>query len=268
MARNQPVMPVSRFRLATLAGVQLRYTGQRLNQRDADVFLHLLARAHRMPPGAPVRFTAHALLVDLGWDRNARGYARLRDAIAKLRAGAIECEWLTGPGVHLRYAGALISAFARRHAGGDRTLRRWTVRLDPKLTALLDPSSYAPVHLRARRALRNHELAKWLYACLVTHRDGVCTMRTTAIRALSGSTAKTLSGFRRTLRQALDVLVGQRLVERYVLDPDRDRVWFCRALPVDRGAPVGAPPPQTPVVSPGTRHSAHAARPHAERGRT
>jgi hypothetical protein len=215
-ARDEPAGCVKRLPVAAPAGIQICYTGERLSQRDADVFLRLLARANPVPLGGPVRFTAHSLLLDLGWDTNSRGYVRLRESILKLKQGAIECEWIAGPDERRGYSGLLIAAFAWKD---EVTLREWTIWLEPKLMHLFEESSYALVNLCARRRLGNHELAKWLYAYLMTQRDGVCRMRAAKIRELCGSKARTLFGFRRTLRQALDVLMGQQLLERYAIDP-------------------------------------------------
>jgi hypothetical protein len=213
MARDEPGEHVKRLPVAALAGIQLRYTGDRLSQRDADVFLHLVARANTVPLGQPAHLTAHSLLLDLGWDTNSRGYVRLRDSILNLRTSAVECEWTAGLDKRLRYAGSLIGAFAWKDEVTGCTLREWAIRLEPNLIQLFHESTYSLVNLRARRGLCNHELAKWLYACLSTHCDGVCVMRAAKIRELCGSTAKTLFGFRRTLRQALNALLEHQLIE-------------------------------------------------------
>jgi len=260
-ARHEPVERVRSLPVAALAGIRLRYTGYRLSQRDADVFLRLLVRANVVPLGEPVRFTAHSLLVDLGWDTSSRGYARLRDSILKLTASALECEWTTGPGKRLRCVGALIGAFAWKDEVADRTLREWTIRLEPELVALLDESSHALVRLSARRLLGNHELAKWLHAYLAAHLGGTCTVRAAKLRELCGSKAKTLFGFRRTLRHALDILVERRLIEGYRIDPDRDLVSFGVVPPVRSSSRTVKPDRAAAAASQGTALMAYATRP-------
>jgi hypothetical protein len=234
--RDEPVEHVKNRPVAALAGIRLRYTGYRLSQRDADVFLHLLARAGLVPLGEPAHFTAHSLLLDLGWDTSSRGYARLRDSILKLVSSAVECEWTAGPGKRLGCAGPLIGAFAWKDEVTGRTLRQWTIQLEPKLIRLFDESSCTLVRLSARRVLGNHELAKWLHGYLATHQDGACAVRTAKLRELSGSRAKTLYGFRRTLRQALDVLLDRRLIVGYVIDRDRGLVSFGLVPPAGSGS--------------------------------
>src|SRR6185295_16638277 len=174
MARDEPAQHMQSLPLPSLTGIQIRYTGERLSQRDADVFLHLLARANPVPLGEPVRFTAHSLLRDVGWDTNSRGYARLRDSISKMKANAIECEWTAGRGRRLGFAGSLIGAFACNDEVAGRSRCEWIISLEPKLLHLFDESSYTLVDLRVRRLLVNLELAKWLYAYLATHSAGSC----------------------------------------------------------------------------------------------
>ena len=244
-ARDEPPEFLKSVPVAALQGIAIRYTGQRLSQRDEDVFLHILARSKGVPLGQPVRFTAHALLRALGWDTNCRGYERLREALLKLKASAIECEWTVGGDRRLGYAGSLIRAFAWKDEQTDHTLREWTVWLEPKLIRLFDESSYTLVSLHARRLLGNHEVAKWLYAYLITHREGAYDMRVAKLRELCGSKAKTLFGFRRTLRQALDLLLAEGLLERYALDSKRDRVSFGAIVPLGKGPPSREATPRT-----------------------
>ena len=260
MARDEPVEHLNSLPVAALAGIQIRYTGQRLSQRDADVFLHLLARANAVPLGQPVPFTARSLLLDLGWDTNSRGYVRLRDSVLKLKASAVQCEWTAGRDKRLAFAGSLIAAFAWKDEAIGRTLREWTIRFDPHLIRIFDESSYSLVHLRARRLLRNHELAKWLYAYLTVQPDGACALRARKVRELSGSKAKTLFGFRRTLRQALDVLVEQQLIEDYAIDSNRDLVSFGALLPTGDGPRPVRPVPPAAAARDGARLRLHITR--------
>ena len=246
-ARDEPRERVNSFPVPAPAGIQLRYTGERLSQRDADVFLHLLAGASAVPLGQPARFTAHCLLRDLGWDASSRGYVRLRDSIAKLEASAIECEWTAGPGRRPGYAGSLIDAFCCKDGVSGRRPREWAISLEPKLIRLFDDSACALVNLRARRLLGNHELAKWLYSYLAAHGGNEGGMRAAKLRELCGSRAKTLFGFRRTLRLALDLLVSRKLVERCAIDPDRDLVSFGR-LPASGGRPWRIEQPARPAA--------------------
>jgi len=260
VARDEPVEHLNSLPVAALAGIQIRYTGQRLSQRDADVFLHLLARANAVPLGQPVPFTARSLLLDLGWDTNSRGYVRLRDSVLKLKASAVQCEWTAGRDKRLAFAGSLIAAFAWKDEAIGRTLREWTIRFDPHLIRIFDESSYSLVHLRARRLLRNHELAKWLYAYLTVQPDGACALRARKVRELSGSKAKTLFGFRRTLRQALDVLVEQQLIEDYAIDSNRDLVSFGALLPTGDGPRPVRPVPPAAAARDGARLRLHITR--------
>jgi len=150
--------------------------------------------------------------------------------------------------------------------------RRFTLRLtyggrlppqplEPELIPLFDKSSCTLVHLSARRLLGNHELAKWLHAYLAAHPDGTCTVRAAKLRELCGSKAKTLFGFRRTLRHGLDILVEARLIEGYRIDPDRDLVSFGLVPPVRSSSRTVQPHPAAAAVSQGTALMAYATRP-------
>lgn len=211
--------------VATLSGIEIRYTGEELRQDDQDVFLQLVHLARLVPLGVPVTFTAHAMLQALKWNPNVRSYARLRDTIARLKATGLEvrCD-------KRGYSGSLIRDFSwKDDATGDRA-RLWAVRLEPEIAALFGHVAYSQIEWEQRLALGN--LAKWLHSFYHTHRRPAA-VKVDTIRKLCGSATKDLSKFRQLLRDALQELRAIGFLADYLIDQHRDLVRVVRATADD-----------------------------------
>ena len=207
--------------VATLSGIEIRYTGEELRQDDQDVFLQIVHLARLVPLGAPVTFTAHAILKALKWNPNVRSYARLRDIVTRLKATGLEVR-----GDKRGYSGSLIRDFYWKDDTTGERSRVWSVRLEPQIAALFSHVAYSQIEWEQRLALGH--LAKWLHSFYHTHRRPLA-IRVDTIRRLCGSATKDLSKFRQLLRDALQELRAIAFLTDFTIDSQRDLVRVIRA---------------------------------------
>src|SRR5262245_63662369 len=70
--------------LATVNGVEIRFTGEQLNQDDHDLLMQLVFMAHKRPIGAWITVPAYAILKALGRKVSGKQYRELRADISRL----------------------------------------------------------------------------------------------------------------------------------------------------------------------------------------
>jgi hypothetical protein len=208
--------------LATVEGVEIRFTGRQLNQDDHDLLMQIVHMAAQVPPGASVLLSGYAILRALGRDAGGDQYRQLRDDMERLVAGMVS---LRHPARKVEYFGHLVD-----DAVHDEGSHRWLIRLNPKLRALYGPSTYTLIDWAQRLQLRGKDLARWLHVYLATH-AAPFPVKVATLRTLSGSRTTALRKFRQRLRQALaDLQVNGDIVAWEIDDTD--------LVHVDRGAGV------------------------------
>jgi len=190
--------------LASVNGVEILYTGLRLDQVDFDLWLALIHMAKDYPAGEEIRVTAYRLLrlmgrADTGGSRGTREaidtrITRLANATVRIRVGRYS------------YEGALISGSYR-----DEAEHHYCITLNPKLLSLFGRDQYTELDLEIRSTLIGKPLAQWLHGFSSSHASpGPISVKT--LRDLCGSEAKRIAHFREKLRNALtDVQAACRL---------------------------------------------------------
>lgn len=207
---------VTRELLASVENVEIIFTGIRLNQKDLDYFQELLHLQRMQPLGQPVRFTASALLKQMGLSTGKYQYDELKDVIARLGANKTEVR------VNNRnvFGRSLIEKFDR-----DDETQEYLVLLSPLLMGLFD-AGYTQLDWTQRHGLGKNMLAKALHGLYGTH-AAPYPIKVETIRKLTGSTIKDLSKFRQQLRIALTALQNVGALASWEID-DRDLVHVKR----------------------------------------
>jgi hypothetical protein len=190
--------------IAALKGIEITYSGRELRQDDEDVFLEILHISRMKELGTTVTFTGYAMLTSLGWDKGARGYKRLVDAIGRLQWSSLA---ITVESVELRqnYTGPLIVSFKWQEPNAETPMRLWEITLQQEIINLFSPTGYTRLDWDMRLQLT--PMAKWLHSFYHTHRTPY-PYSVATLKELMGSKIKELRQFRYGLRKALDELVG------------------------------------------------------------
>jgi hypothetical protein len=224
-ARNHrsPRATLQNALIASLNGIEVRYTGIELRQIDADVFLQLLHLARGLPLGSPVDFIAHRLLMDLGWTRSSESYERLLACIRRLTASNVEIVF-GYEGSLRRFGGGLVQRYAAEERVEGRR-KRWRIWFEPQIIQLFQPYAYSRLLWEERQHLK--DLAKRLHALYATHREPF-PLKVETLMGLCGSDCAELATFRRQLRRSLGELKACGFLRDWRIDR-RDLVHVERA---------------------------------------
>ena len=186
---------LERERLAALDGIEVTYTGPRLDQGDLDVWesiLHIV-RAHRM--GHECRTTSYTILKTMGLKDTGDNRRILHTRIARLVANAVEIKH----GRYL-YMGSLLN-----HVFKDEDTQEWVINLDQNMLNLFAPDRFTLIQWSTRRALTGQPLAQWLQGFYASH-AAPFPLRIETLYRPCGSEAGELKTFTQKLKKALEAV--------------------------------------------------------------
>lgn len=179
--------------LAALDGIEIRYTGQRLDQGDLDVWESVLHAVRLQEIGSQCRLTSYALLKLMGKTDTGKNRVTLHKRITRLRAGTVELK----QGRYVYIGGLIGEAFK------DEETQEWVIELNPKLRALYGGDQFTQVDWSVRHALDGKPLAQWLHGFYASH-AAPFPLKIETLHRLCGSEAGEMWKFAQTLRKALD----------------------------------------------------------------
>lgn len=181
-----------RQRMASIGGVDLLFSGVRLDQGDLDVWAYCL-HLSRTKGESLVQMGGRYFL--RGIDRAASGQNLrwLTDSLVRLKVANIEVrDGKRG------YIGSLLD-----HAMWDEKTGCFFIVLNPLVVELYGDTGWTAVEADQRRALRGQPLAQWLHAFYSTHMNPY-SYKVDTLRQLCGSENGELRDFRRELRDAAE----------------------------------------------------------------
>ena len=180
--------------VAALEGVEIRYTGQRLDQGDLDVWESMLHIVRIQNMGEQCRFTAYALLKLMGKTDAGSNRDTLHKRLMRLKANALEVQQ-----GRYSYAGSLIDDVYR-----DKNTREYVLILNPKLRSLFAADQFTQIEWAIRRDLDGKPLAQWLHGFYASHAKPF-PMKVETLLRLCGSESE-LKRYRQTLNEALNAV--------------------------------------------------------------
>ena len=181
--------------VAALAGIEVFYTGPRLDQGDLDVWESILHTLREQNMGAECRTTSYHLLKLMGLSDTGKNRDTLQTRITRLRANAVTIKQ-----GRYEYIGGLLDRAAR-----DEDTQEWVIVLDPNMRALFAPDQFTMIQWSVRRALSGQPLAQWLHGFYSSH-AAPHPIKVETLYKLSGSEAGELWIFTQKLKKALDAV--------------------------------------------------------------
>lgn len=181
--------------VAAVDGVEIRYTGQRLDQGDLDVWETVLHAVRLQELGSECRLTAYALLKLMGKTDTGKNRVTLQDRIERLVANA-----LTVKQGRYSYMGNLIAGAIK-----DEETQEWVIELNPKLRPLFAADQFTQIEWTVRHELDGQPLAQWLHGFYASHAKPF-PIKIETLYKLCGSEAGEMWKFAQTLRKALDAV--------------------------------------------------------------
>ena len=183
---------LKREKIAALDGIDIFFTGERLDQADLDVHLAVLQIMRSRPLGKKIRIPAYQILKVLGKTDTGKNRTILHSRITRMVATAVEVKQ-----GRFSYIGSLIvEAFKDEHT------HEWVIELNPQLAPLFEADRFTLVEWDARRALDGKPLAQWLHSFFASHAKPY-PITVATLHGLCGSENGALAGFRQELRSAL-----------------------------------------------------------------
>jgi hypothetical protein len=181
--------------VAGVEGVEIRYTGERLDQGDLDVWESVLHAVRLQELGGQCRVTSYALLKLMGKTDTGSNRATLHTRITRLVANALEVKQ-----GRYSYMGSLIAGAAK-----DEETQEWVIELNPKLRPLFAADQFTHIQWAVRHALNGHQLAQWLHGFYASHAKPF-PLKIETLHKLCGSEAGLMSDFAKKLRKALEAV--------------------------------------------------------------
>jgi hypothetical protein len=178
--------------LAALDGIEIRYTGQRLDQGDLDVWESVLHAVRLQELGSQCRLTSYALLKLMGKTDTGKNRVTLNKRITRLVASA-----LTVKQGRYSYIGSLIAGAAK-----DEDTQEWVIELDPRLRPLFAADQFTQIEWAVRHELDGQQLAQWLHGFYATHAKPFPMKVETLLNLSGGENADPYSG-KQKLHKAL-----------------------------------------------------------------
>jgi hypothetical protein len=182
---------MERVKIASVDGIQILFTGPRLDQADLDVWeqcLHI-ARTYRL--GNTIQFSAYTFLKAIGRSTGKSQHEWLKGAFARLRTSDVEIS-----DGKRTFFGTLISGGMRNEETGF-----YELVLNPKIASLYD-AGWTGEDWEQRKALKGKSLALWLHGFYSTHAEPF-DYKIETLWKLCGSEAKELKHFKENLMDAL-----------------------------------------------------------------
>jgi hypothetical protein len=204
--------------VAAVKGLDIRYTGWRLDQGDFDVMvqaLHLQSQNTEPTSGPYLRFKVKTFLRAIGRQSGKSGREWLKDCFRRLTATAVEINVRIShkyADETYTYAGSLVDEFYYN----DRE-QTYYLRINPKLAAIFD-AGWTQLQWRQRLHLKTN-LAKWLHGFYASHREPY-PIKVATLKHLCGSECRRLVDYRRNLRGAMTELVKVGAIEAWKIDKE------------------------------------------------
>lgn len=175
---------LTRAEIASVEGIEIRYTGAKLNQDHLTLWGNLVHVVRTEKLGNRCETTTYKLLKmqnrsDTGSTREA-----LYKQLAELQATAVEIKQ-----GRYTYSGSFIVEAFR-----DEEINRLIVILNPRIIELFAPNHYTRVSWLIRLELKT-QVARWLHGFYSSHREPY-DYKLTTIQQLCGSVAKDMSNFK------------------------------------------------------------------------
>lgn len=186
---------LEREKIHAQEGINIVYTGARLDQCDLDTWEAVLHIVRLQALGDECRVTAYQLLKVLGKTDTGINRDTLDRRLSRMKATGVDVT--VG---RYGYEGSLIDEVFR-----DKETRQYVIRLNPKLSSLFAADQFTQVDWAVRHALDGKPLAQWLHGYYASHAKPYPVNVATLLK-LSGSENEDTSSWRQKLRKALDAL--------------------------------------------------------------
>jgi hypothetical protein len=207
--------------ISSRSDAQLFFSGEQLDQSDADVWMQILECASEAKTALEDRvyFNRSNLLSALGRSAGKGDYEWLARSIRRLTAATLEIETA-------RYVAVfhLIERFEH-----DKEKGSYYVTLNPRSRMLFENNTYGFIDWNARQKIeKQRDLSKWLQSYASSHKAGeIHRAMIASLKKLSGCEEARERDFRASLTSALGELVRVGVIQRVKFNQEGSAVsWY------------------------------------------
>jgi hypothetical protein len=210
--------------LASVDGIEIRYTGAQLDQDDHTVFMQLCHLARDENIGSEIRITGAQALAGLKWSDSQEDYERLRSSYRRMLEGTV---WLSvrKPGaknytqIYGTHLFGSVKADAANTLGLDSVQTNWTIKLNLELANLLTGSETTLIKWAAEQKMS--PLANWLHRFFATHdtTEAPAVFKAETLHRLCRSKRANMASWRQSLKRALDELQEVGFIASWSIGP-------------------------------------------------
>lgn len=186
---------LEKIQIAAQDGVEIEYTGARLDQFDLDIWQAVLHVARVQELGCVCRVSVYQLLKILGLVDTGGNRKSLDLRLSRLKATGLNIIFGSR-----QFEGSLI-----RNIGRDTESKQYLIELDPHLWPLFAEDQFTLLDWATRYTLAGQPLAQWLHGYYSTHAKPF-PVKVETLHRLCGSEAGVLSDFAKKLRKALNAV--------------------------------------------------------------
>ena len=239
VAQSSLFAPIARGRrkfhqetaLITRSNVVMSYTGEQLDEADADLSLQLIYEARAIPLGQPVLLNRAAFLRAIGRSTGKHDYAWLHRRMKAMTAATLFIE-AKRPDGKIKYRIGHTQAFhIIQSFNYDEGAETYAFILDPRWVTLFGNREYALLDWDKRlRIGRGQDMAKTLQRLVATSSDPVQRYALAALKEKM-QYASPMRKFREALESAirelerLEIIAGGR-IERSTKGKEQLAVWL------------------------------------------
>lgn len=182
IARSSLFAPIARGRrqqfietlLVTRSDAVISYSGEQLDEADADITLQLFFEAKNQPLGLPITVNRAALLRALGRQTNVSQYKWLMRRMKVLTEATLVAEAKRSDGTRKYSVGKTDAFHIVQSFGYDSVTKAYNFTLDPRWAVLFGNDEYALLDWEKRKQIgRGQDMAKSLQLLVATSSDPI-----------------------------------------------------------------------------------------------
>jgi hypothetical protein len=179
--------------IAAVFGIEILFTGKRLDQGDSGVYQGVLHIARNHDLGSQCRFSAYSLLKLLGKKDTGGNRDTLYERLFRLKAATVEVKQ-----GRFTYIGSLIDEVFK-----DEITHEYVIVLNEKMRALFGDSDFTLLDWKIYSALDGKPLAQWLHGFYSSHAKPY-PIGISKLYELCGSESSVITDFKKDLLKAFD----------------------------------------------------------------
>jgi hypothetical protein len=193
--------------LASQSGIEVKFTGEQLNQEDLTLWETLVNMARTEPFGTTCSFSAYSVLKAMALSTGGDQHKQLHEGITRLNACSVAITH-----ENRTYFGSLIISGIK-----DELESNYTIQLNPQLIRLFGDNMWTEIDWKLRLSLRRKPLAQALFSYYSSHKNPF-PVTLEFLQRITGSRNTQRASFKRLCRAALESLKDRGFLKGFEIN--------------------------------------------------